>query len=195
MAQALRLGDSQLPVPLCTSEADLKPRLHPVHLGPELFRVAQDLLASRSHFAASVRRPYIESRCLELQCLLAQQLQDAQTQRTVMTRFGARDVRRIYEARDILVQNFASPPSIPRLARAVGVNQTKLKAGFKEILGCTVFEFVQQRRMERASELLLKGHLSIGEIARMVGYEYPANFTFAFRRHYGFLPKLMKRGH
>ena len=58
-----------------------------------------------------------------------------------------------------------------------------------------MFEFVQQRRMERASELLLKGDLSIGEIARMAGYEYPANFTFAFRRHYGYLPKLMKRGH
>src|SRR5262249_25257423 len=50
----------------------------------------------RTHFC------YIESRCLELQCLLTQQLQDAQTQRTVATRFSARDVRRIYEGRAIL---------------------------------------------------------------------------------------------
>jgi len=151
-------------------------------------------MTSRSHFASGVRRPYVEARCLELQCLLVQQLQDAQTQRTIATRFSARDVRRIYEGRDILTQNFASRPSIPRLARAIGINQTKLKTGFKQIVGCTVFDFVQQRRMERASELLLKGDLSIREIARMVGYDYPANFTFAFRRHYGFLPKLMKRG-
>jgi AraC-like DNA-binding protein len=134
----------------------------------------------------------IEAKSRELICLLVQQLQDAQTHRTVATSLSQRDVHRIYEARDILAHNFADPPSIPKLARAVGVNQTKLKAGFKEIIGCTVLHFVQQRRMERASELLLRGGMRIGEIARLVGYEYPANFTFAFRRYYGFLPKQMR---
>jgi AraC-like DNA-binding protein len=47
--------------------------------------------------------------------------------------------------------------------------------------------------MERASELLLRGGMAIAEIARLVGYDYPANFTCAFRRYYGFLPKQMRR--
>jgi AraC-like DNA-binding protein len=101
----------------------------------------------------------------------------------------SRDRRRVHEARDYLAQHYASPPTIPQLARMVGMNQTKLKAAFKQLLNLTIYEYVLHRRMEVAAQLLVEAELSVAEVAYRVGYEYPANFSCAFKRYYGRLPR------
>jgi AraC-like DNA-binding protein len=69
----------------------------------------------------------------------------------------------------------------------VGVNQTKLKAGFRRLIGKTIHQYVMHCRMERASDLLLTGDYPVAE--GLVGYEYTANFTAAFKRTFGRVPK------
>jgi AraC family transcriptional regulator, regulatory protein of adaptative response / methylphosphotriester-DNA alkyltransferase methyltransferase len=39
--------------------------------------------------------------------------------------------------------------------------------------------------MERAEELLREGSLRVSEVAEAVGYNQPAQFAKAFRRHHG----------
>lgn len=56
-------------------------------------------------------------------------------------------------------------------------------------MGKTIYDYVLQCRMEHACELLLTGDYSVAEVAYRVGYDYPANFTAAFRRVYGRLPR------
>ncbi|MGH6633270.1 MAG: helix-turn-helix domain-containing protein, partial [Sphingopyxis sp.] len=81
----------------------------------------------------------------------------------------------------------------PNLARMVGVNQTKLKAGFREVFGVTIYDFIIQQRMRHASQLLLTSEYSVSEVAYQTGYEYPANFTCAFKKYFGALPSNWKR--
>ena len=57
----------------------------------------------------------------------------------------------------------------------------------------TIYEYILKCRMERAEELLLTGDYGVAEVAYEVGYDYPANFTHAFRRFHGRLPGVLKR--
>jgi AraC-like DNA-binding protein len=107
------------------------------------------------------------------------------------TGIRARDVNLIYEARDYLTQHYRDPPKILELARMVGLNQTKLKAGFLEITQFTIYGYITKCRMERGADLLLNGNYSIAEVAYEVGYDYPGNFTSAFKKFYGKLPRSM----
>ena len=90
------------------------------------------------------------------------------------------------------MENYKSPPTITELARQVGLNRSRLCVEFKEIFGTTVFEFCQGYRMNKARELLQDRNLSIAQVAESVGYEHATNFTSAFKKQFGFLPKAIR---
>jgi AraC-like DNA-binding protein len=159
-----------------------------VSLTPELLRAAQCIQTSRYRVLSSVRAAYLEALAMEMVCQIVTDLpadHAVARGRTLLSR----DRRRVYEARDYLAEHFASPPTIPQLARLVGMNQTKLKAAFRQLLNVTIYEYVLQRRMEVAAQMLIEAQRSVAEIAYQVGYEYPANFSCAFKRYYGRLPR------
>ncbi|MEM6437389.1 MAG: helix-turn-helix transcriptional regulator, partial [Cyanobacteria bacterium P01_D01_bin.115] len=64
-----------------------------------------------------------------------------------------------------------------------------LKRGFKEVFGSTVFDYLRDRRMEKARQLLLDGQLKVATVARVVGYHSPTSFNAAFKQSYGVSPK------
>jgi AraC family transcriptional activator of pyochelin receptor len=104
-------------------------------------------------------------------------------------RFSNRDIGRLSEARNILLAEFATPPTLPKLARRVGLNATKLSVGFKREFGETVHNFVRRLRLERASELLRTTDLLIGQVADAVGYAHHSTFTVAFTDYFGVAPR------
>jgi AraC-like DNA-binding protein len=164
-----------------------------IHLTPELLRAAQWIDASRFSVLPAVRTVYLEALAMQLLCHTVTELSVREPHEQT-TRIPPRDLKRIYEARDHLAQHFASPPTIPQLARRVGMNQTKLKAGFKQTFQLTIYAYILQRRMEATAQLLVEREFSVAEIAYRVGYEYPANFSCAFKRYYGCSPRQWKRG-
>jgi len=160
-----------------------------VSLTPELFRAAQWIHASRYSVLSTVRAAYLEALAMEMVCQIVTDLAAGGSAQSCGRSLLSRDRRRVYEARDYLSQHYTSPPTIPQLARMVGMNQTKLKAAFKQLLNVTMYEYVLQRRMEVAAQMLVEAELSVAEIAYRVGYDYPANFSCAFKRYYGRLPR------
>jgi AraC-like DNA-binding protein len=160
-----------------------------VSLTPELFRAAQWIHASRYSVLPTVRAAYLEALAMEMVCQIVTDLSAGGGALSCGRSLLSRDRRRVHEARDYLSQHYASPPTIPQLARMVGMNQTKLKAAFKQLLNVTIYEYVLQRRMEVAAQMLVEAELSVAEIAYRVGYDYPANFSCAFKRYYGRLPR------
>jgi len=59
---------------------------------------------------------------------------------------------------------------------------------FRRSTGRPPHRFVLHRRIERARTLLATEELSIGEIARAVGFRTPSHFTTVFRRATGITP-------
>jgi AraC family transcriptional activator of pyochelin receptor len=104
-----------------------------------------------------------------------------------------RDRLRIASARAILVQEFIAPPRVDALARRVGLNTSRLCAGFKQQFSETMSTFVRRQRMELAQSLLRNTHFQVREVARRVGYGHHATFTAAFVRHFGVAPKIVRR--
>ncbi len=102
---------------------------------------------------------------------------------------GNLDLEKIRKARDIVTDSVANPPKISELARVVGTNEFKLKVGFKQLFGTTVYGYLNNYRMDLAMDILQKGDLQIKEVAYQVGYTNPSHFISAFKRKFGVTPK------
>jgi len=75
------------------------------------------------------------------------------------------------------------------LARIVGLNEYKLKHGFKEIFQTTVFGYLAEKRLELARDYLIDPNKSITDIADLLGYSSIQHFSFAFKKKFGHSPK------
>jgi AraC-like DNA-binding protein len=108
---------------------------------------------------------------------------------TQLEQYTQRELRCLHTARQILMSELSSPPTIRRVARIVGVNDTILKRGFKALFGETMFDFSVRCRMERALALLRTERIPVAEVAQRVGYRHQTSFATAFRRHFRIRPK------
>ena len=123
-------------------------------------------------------------------CLVADALENGSNEN--VQSFSQRDLAMFERAREMLATDFSNNYSTTNLARELGTNATKLKAGFKFFYGTTIFEYRKKYRMDYALTLLEEGELSIAEIARIAGYKRQASFTSAFKLHFGVLPSSAK---
>lgn len=98
-------------------------------------------------------------------------------------------VKCVKKAKDILIEMYTHPPTLSQLARQVGLNEFKLKTGFKDVYGNTVFGFVLDYKLETARGMLDSHQHKINEIAFHIGYSNPSHFISAFKKKYGITPK------
>lgn len=129
---------------------------------------------------------YWESRITELIALGLDQI--SQSRSCSVPGLPVEDLDRIYYASDIMRQRYVDPPSLFELARLVGLNDRKLKEGFRQVFGTTVFGYLSQHRMETACQLLQQQQ-SVAAVAAAVGYASPTAFSGSFRRQFGVSPK------
>lgn len=99
------------------------------------------------------------------------------------------DIRKIKDARDLLIEDLSDAPTIVELSRLSGINQQKLKEGFKKVYGTTINKYLRKTRMESAKYMLMEGRLSVGEIAQQVGYSNQSHFARRFKEAYGASPR------
>lgn len=99
------------------------------------------------------------------------------------------DVMKIKNAKDIIIQRMTEPPTLQDLADEVGVNIKKLKLGFKQIYGDTVYGFLFNYKMEYARKLLDQGSYNVTEVGLKIGYSSASHFIAAFKKKYGTTPK------
>lgn len=99
------------------------------------------------------------------------------------------NVLKIRKAKDIIIANMAEPPSLQELANEIGLNIKKLKEGFKQIYGDTVYSFLFDYKMEHARRLLESNQHNVNEVGLKVGYSTASHFIAAFKKKFGTTPK------
>ena len=159
---------------------------HPSKITPAQQQILQQIL--EWPYQGIARQLYLEGKVLELLALHFNQVIIGSSKQS--SPLKARDIDRIYEARDILIQNAVNPPSLAELARRVHLNELKLTQGFKQVFDTTVFSYLYNYRMEQACQLLQTGSLNIQEIARSVGYNSRSSFVAAFKKKFKVAPSL-----
>lgn len=92
----------------------------------------------------------------------------------------------------LIGQQLESVPGLADLARQVGTHDKKLSAIFRQHLGMTVFTFIREERLRKSQQLLVDSHLSIQDIASLVGFRSAANFATAFREKTGMTPSAFR---
>jgi len=158
-------------------------------LTPELRIVAHQVL--NCSLEGSARRFFMESKALEILALQLETLSSSNPgERGVPNK---EELDRLEEARRILDREFADPPSLLMLARRVGLNDFKLKRGFKEFYHTTVFGYVRMLRMEKARTMLETSELNVSEVAVATGYTCFGHFSGAFRKRFGIAPRDFKK--
>lgn len=194
LTQTMHLPEQDIPGELSPAAiaGTTGPSFRKISVSPRIFDAALDMIRSRYEYCGSLRMNFLEAKCKELLCGVVNELKTAELERQAGVTLTARELNRVLEARDYLAVHFRSPPSIPALARLIGVNQTKLKQSFRQVMGMTLHAFVQDIRMRKASEMLLSGQHTIAQVGYAVGYDHAANFTGAFKKYYGFVPRALK---
>lgn len=139
-------------------------------------------------FAGDMKRLYLRSKAVELFILFVQASSRRSDTRDTFVK-NAADREKLYFARDYLTRNYADPVSLSDLSRITGLNEFKLKNGFRELFDTSVMDFLINYRLEQARELLMNTTKNISEIAYEAGYSSPSYFSKAFKKKYGISPK------
>lgn len=163
---------------------------HNLAITAQMQRIISDILGCQRK--GSLQRIYLESKVLELLMLQAEQFEDSLNS-AKRPSLKAADIDRIHYAKTLIERDLNAPASLGELARLVGLNDFKLKKGFKEVYGTTVFGYLHDLRMEQARRMLLDDHKTVGEAADNAGYRNAHHFTAAFKKYFGHLPSELKR--
>ena len=99
------------------------------------------------------------------------------------------NVAKLKKAKDIIIANMAEPPTLQELSETIGLSLKKLKEGFKQIYGDTVYGFLLDYKMEVARKLLESGDYNVNEVGLKVGYSTASHFIAAFKKKFGTTPK------
>ncbi|MEN8131458.1 MAG: AraC family transcriptional regulator [Pseudomonadota bacterium] len=82
--------------------------------------------------------------------------------------------------------------SVQRLADRVAMSPSRFAVRFSESIGDSPMSYVTKWRMSLACRALANGNRSVDQIAEKVGYESPAAFSRAFKKHVGVSPAAWK---
>ena len=136
---------------------------------------------------------FLQSKCIELLTLQAQMYEDAarSTQTPSLILKPGHDTDSIHFAKEYLLQHAAQPPSLSELARLAGINEFKLKQGFKALFNNTVFGYLTDYKLTQARDLLT-ANVPIKDVADRLGYSSVQHFNSAFRKKFGVPPGKLK---
>jgi AraC-like DNA-binding protein len=141
-------------------------------------------------FSGAFGKFHLETKVLELiSWQLRECLESSRAASGPSMRLSRGDEEKIRHACRILIADLENPPNLPALARLVGTNEKKLKYGFRQVFGLSVYEYFRQYRLEKARRLLASGEMNVSEAAVRVGYISLGHFSRSFRRSYGLNPK------
>ena len=160
---------------------------------PAIHQVIDQIIHNR--YAGDLQHLFLLSKSIELLVCCAESC-DRAAQKTPENSVlkTAADKEKILAARDLVNDRVQDPPSLTEIARAVGLNEYKLKRGFKETFQTTVFGYLTEQRLQLARRFLLDTQKTAAEVAYELGYTTPQHFNNAFKRHFGHTPDSLRTG-
>ncbi|RBL93069.1 hypothetical protein DF182_11000 [Chitinophaga flava] len=140
-----------------------------------------------SKYAGDFQRLFLLSKALELLVLSAESCNMAASKANPFLK-NKQDTEKIIAVRDLINTRLDSPPSLTEIAKTVGLNEYKLKRGFKEKFNNTVFGYLADQRLQLAHQYLRDTRKTAAEIAAELGYATPQHFNNAFKKKFGITP-------
>lgn len=137
-----------------------------------------------------MRNLLVQSKILELLSLQIGQFRGPQPTDGI----SATDADKLHQLKNFLDTHFLEEHSLAELSRICLLNEFKVKKGFRELFGTTVFGYLRKMRMDYAERLLLDSSRSVEEVSDLLGYEHAQHFSIAFKKYRGINPSAFKSG-
>jgi AraC-like DNA-binding protein len=155
-------------------------------INPSMAIVLSQLFNFNLH--QSIKKLYFKGKVYELLSLYFNRTEDTNAEACPFL-VDEDNVIKIRKAKDIVIANMAEPPGLQELADQVGINLKRLKMGFKQIYGDSVYSFLFDYKMEYARKLLDSGSYNVNEVGLKIGYSTSSHFISAFKKKFGTTPK------
>ena len=168
-----------------------KPHLSIRHWQPSARAIGiAEQLVRPSTFTGPMHALYQESRALEL---VAEALAQADSQpRDIPAGLHPGEYQRICRLQQLIDSGAANQLDMAAIAQQMGCNPNTLQQQFRLAFGQTIFDYRRERRLQRAAAELQRSGISVARAAEIAGYSSQANFSTAFRRHFGVAPKQVR---
>lgn len=89
--------------------------------------------------------------------------------------------------------NLSEEIAIEEIAKALNYSKFYIARVFKENTGCTLYKYIQGRRLTEAARMLVETQKPIVEIAYEVNYHSQQAFTQAFHQAYLCTPQIYRK--
>jgi|TARA_B110001450_G_scaffold36054_1_gene31790 AraC-like DNA-binding protein len=155
-------------------------------INPSMAVVLSQILSSNIH--ESMKALYLKGKVYELLSLYFNKNEDTDIEQCPFL-IDEDNVRKIRLAKDIILRNISEPPSLHELSEEIGLSLNKLKEGFKQLYGDTVFGYLLDHKMEEARSMLASNNYNVNEVGLKIGYSTSSHFIAAFKKKYGTTPK------
>ena len=173
-------------IPFLSSENQDKKYYNDGKISPSMSIVLSQIF----HFNLnpSIKNLYYRGKGYELLSLYFNRTEDSNAEQCPFL-IDEENVMKIRKAKEIILSNISEPPGLQELADQVGLNLKKLKMGFKQIYGDTVYGFLFDYKMDYARKLLDSGSYNVNEVGLKIGYSTGSHFIAAFKKKYATTPK------
>jgi AraC-like DNA-binding protein len=95
---------------------------------------------------------------------------------------------------ELMISNNLSKPfiGIDALAEKFNISSSKLKSDFKSVYGTSILQYIIDKKMQLALQLLLNTSMQIKEVATEVGYDSSSKFSATFKKRHGKRPSELR---
>lgn len=155
--------------------------------------VLQEMGCSKEEYISQIPSPELDMPPEELREYFVKVLRAAVDMRDIETQRQNSDI--IEGAIKYIDKNYTDESiSLNSVAQAINISANYLSALFSQKMGISFVEYLTQKRMARAKQLLRQTGKRSGEIAYEVGYKDPRYFSFVFKKTQGCTPKCYRTG-
>lgn len=94
---------------------------------------------------------------------------------------------------EVIEENIFNPVSLNDLAYLSGRSLSTFKREFKEIYNTSPLNYIRNRRLDKAKELLTHTSFSVTDVCFSTGFENVSHFSKVFKERFGISPSLLKK--
>lgn len=102
-------------------------------------------------------------------------------------------LKKVNQALQFIEENYQSEITLKDVSRAAGFSEYHLSRVFKEVMDKSFRRYLNELRIKRAEQLIMKDDINITDIAYSVGFNSVTTFNRAFREARGCTPSEYKR--